>query len=277
MGTPFDFPASPVDGQQYTANGVTYAWSAADTAWKGQGVVKGDYLPLSGGTLSGDLTIGPGGGKFRIAGTTDVSLVSTDHAFQIGGDAALNLAFDNNEIMARNNGAAGQLYINADGGSIQLGSSTDPIAVFLASGQLKFPATQVVSADPNTIDDYERGLWTPTIVGSTGVGVGTYTTQSGRYTKVGNRVSIEANMVWTAHTGTGNIRWGGAPFTSTNVASAAACYFENITYGAGTPAVRMFSASTGGDFVLQAGGAAIASIAMDTSGSLIINVSYQVA
>lgn len=33
----FDFPATPTDGQVYTANGVTFVWSAADTAWKGQG------------------------------------------------------------------------------------------------------------------------------------------------------------------------------------------------------------------------------------------------
>jgi hypothetical protein len=39
----FDFPASPTDGQTYTSNGVTYVWSAADTAWKGQG----SQVPLS--------------------------------------------------------------------------------------------------------------------------------------------------------------------------------------------------------------------------------------
>lgn len=31
----FDFPASPTNGQIYTANGVTYTYSAADGAWTG--------------------------------------------------------------------------------------------------------------------------------------------------------------------------------------------------------------------------------------------------
>jgi hypothetical protein len=31
----------------------------------------------------------------------------------------------------------------------------------LTGGGLKFPPTQVASADPNTLDDYEEGTWTP--------------------------------------------------------------------------------------------------------------------
>lgn len=31
----FDFPASPTNGQQYTANGITYVWDATHQLWKG--------------------------------------------------------------------------------------------------------------------------------------------------------------------------------------------------------------------------------------------------
>jgi hypothetical protein len=80
---------------------------------------------------------------------------------------------------------------------------------------ITFPATQNASSDANTLDDYEEGTWTPIIQGSTTVGTGTYTTQQGTYTKIGNTVRFQAEVVWTAHTGTGQLEVGDYPFTST--------------------------------------------------------------
>ena len=61
---------------------------------------------------------------------------------------------------------------------------------------ITFPATQVASADPNTLDDYEEGTWTPAY--SSGSNTWSYTTQIGRYIKIGNLVEfswyIEATM-----------------------------------------------------------------------------------
>lgn len=51
----------------------------------------------------------------------DVSLTSVNHAFQIGPTAGPNLAMDNNEIMARNNGTASTLILNQDGGNVTVG------------------------------------------------------------------------------------------------------------------------------------------------------------
>lgn len=47
-----------------------------------------------------------------------------------------------------------------------------------------FPAAQVPSADPNTLDDYEEGTFTPAVT----AGSGSFTTVSGagRYTKLGD-------------------------------------------------------------------------------------------
>lgn len=81
---------------------------------------------------------------------------------------------------------------------------------------LKFPPTQVASTDVNTLDDYEEGVFTPTISGSSTAGVGTYTSQNGRYTKVGRVVTFSINVAWTAHTGTGNTEISGLPFASDN-------------------------------------------------------------
>jgi len=68
---------------------------------------------ILGGTLTGDTAA-----RVRLQNTTDVSLSSTNHAFQIGLDSAANLRMDNNEIIAANNGAASALFVNPDGGNI---------------------------------------------------------------------------------------------------------------------------------------------------------------
>ena len=54
---------------------------------------------------------------------------------------------------------------------------------------ITFPATQVPSADANTLDDYEEGTWTPVLTGSGG-SAGSYAAvqQEGFYTKIGNTV-----------------------------------------------------------------------------------------
>jgi hypothetical protein len=62
------------------------------------------------------------------------------------------------------------------------------------NGQVAFPATQVPSADANTLDDYEEGTFTPAVAfGGASVGV-TYAARSGRYTKVGRMVVVEIKV-----------------------------------------------------------------------------------
>ena len=55
---------------------------------------------------------------------------------------------------------------------------------------ITFPATQVPSADANTLDDYEEGTWTPTIQGDSGATGQSYVTQDGTYTKIGRQVTL---------------------------------------------------------------------------------------
>jgi len=87
--------------------------------------------------------------------------------------------------------------------------------VTIASGQIKFPATQNASADANTLDDYEEGTWTPVLtVGFTTAGA---TTLTGTYTKIGQIVFVRASMqaATTFTSAGGNTRVTGMPFTST--------------------------------------------------------------
>lgn len=65
-----------------------------------------------------------------------------------------------------------------------------------ASGSgITFPATQSASTDANTLDDYEEGTYTP--VPNPGSGAITSYTSSGKYTKIGNVVTVFASVVLT--------------------------------------------------------------------------------
>jgi hypothetical protein len=79
---------------------------------------------------------------------------------------------------------------------------------------VSFPDTQVPSSDPNTLDDYEEGTWTPVLTRYTTPSEHTYTKQEGRYLKIGNKVTIwfvvQTSALITAGDGQNNIT--GLPF-----------------------------------------------------------------
>ena len=62
-------------------------------------------------------------------------------------------------------------------------------ALDLQSGQIKFPATQNASSNANTLDDYEEGTWTPTLLNGGTITVDTYAGIA-YYTKIGRQVTI---------------------------------------------------------------------------------------
>ena len=96
---------------------------------------------------------------------------------------------------------------------------------------ITFPATQSASTDANTLDDYEEGSWTPTISYTTSDGNLSYATQVGRYTKVGNIVTITGQVTFSETTASGSVRIASLPFTSVNVSnyrSAGGVYFDNM-------------------------------------------------
>ena len=135
-------------------------------------------------------------------------------------------------------GSLGQLVIQTAGtdrllvdASGNVGIGVTPSAgkgcLQLSSG-INFPATQVASSDANTLDDYEEGTWTPSVGG-----IATYTTQTGRYVKIGNRVFITLRM--TINTiGTGDdYRISGLPFQpAAALAAASVGFFANLKISA---------------------------------------------
>ncbi len=81
---------------------------------------------------------------------------------------------------------------------------------------ITFPATQSASTDANTLDDYEEGTWTPTVIATASNPTVTYATngQRGYYTKIGRVVYFQAFIgVSTISSGSGDLLCGGLPFT----------------------------------------------------------------
>ena len=93
---------------------------------------------------------------------------------------------------------------------------------------ITFPATQVASADANTLDDYEEGTWTPSFTPVSGSA--TYTNQVGNYVKIGRQVTavfyITVNVSSSLTTGV----IAGLPFTgsNTNYAGSTFSVFSGI-------------------------------------------------
>ena len=80
--------------------------------------------------------------------------------------------------------------------------------IISANKGITFPATQVASADANTLDDYEEGTWTPSVGGTA-----TYSIQLGRYTKIGNIVHVEFMLTSNGGAGASNAITG-LPFSA---------------------------------------------------------------
>jgi hypothetical protein len=109
--------------------------------------------------------------------------------------------------------------VSLAGKTMSGGTFTSPVVSGLldvTSGQIKFPAVQVPSANVNTLDDYEEGTWTPSAsfgtVGNLNV---VYVRRVGTYTKIGDRVLVGLAITTSTFTHTtagGSARVTGFPF-----------------------------------------------------------------
>ena len=140
--------------------------------------------------------------------------------------------------------SGGNDIIFATGGTDAAGSSEAERMRILAGGNIDISAGHIVldsgygilfsstgdasGATSNLFDDYEEGTWTP--VYQQGTSSATYSTQSGRYTKIGNRVFFTFQLDGNSVTGnTSHLYIGGLPFTSGSASLGGA----NITYTGG--------------------------------------------
>lgn len=84
--------------------------------------------------------------RLQVSNGTDVS--TAGGYFQIGIGTLANLAFDNNEIQARNDSKPSTLFLQNSGGNVQLGSATSQSNLSLINGKLIKPNTGVYNMMP---------------------------------------------------------------------------------------------------------------------------------
>ena len=109
---------------------------------------------------------------------------------------------DSSQWVQTNGGSGGGTSLWTQGSGVVIPATpTDLVQV----NGIKFPATAVASADPNTLDDYEEGTWTPSAGNFTVSGSSTLT---GVYTKSGRIVYFSVKFQTTgtiAHSTSANI------------------------------------------------------------------------
>jgi hypothetical protein len=94
-------------------------------------------------------------------------------------------------------------------------------------------------AGGNSLDEYEEGTFIPVLTGSTNPpDTITYTAQSGKYTRVGNKVTVKISIsinAFTLGSGSGSARITGLPFTSSNdtpLTNVGSVFFHQVGYAA---------------------------------------------
>lgn len=151
------------------------------------------------------------------------------------------------------------------------------------AGDNKYAGLQLrnkASSVPTVLDWYEEGVFTPVVEGITTAGVGTYSIQQGYYTRIGNVVRFHLNVAWSAHTGTGNMRIAGLPFTASDTGFQPVDIVPSAFTTPANSVVRALVAAKTGTIslysVLTSGTTTFAALSMDTSASCWISGSYTV-
>jgi hypothetical protein len=226
----------------------------------------GQSLLLNRLTSDGDIVL------FRKDGTTVGRIGAKSGDIYIGtGDTGIRFNDTDNAVYAADTTTG-----SASDGNISLGVSLARFKDLYLSGGVYLGGTGAA----NKLDDYETGTFTPVIAGLTTTGTGTYTTQQGAYTKVGNLVTVTCHLNWTAHTGTGLMLITGLPFTMNSLVDifSGSVYANNIN--AGTSATQLIAYVGGGTQISFRGfinNATRAETLVNTSGQLSVTISYRVA
>jgi hypothetical protein len=112
-------------------------------------------------TSAGNIGIGTTspGARFNVIVRSGVSLSTTD-SFLLGPVDGFNLAFDNNEIQARNNGNSNTLYLNYWGGAVRIGNrngAPNPAVYASSTGQVGIGNTTTQAGFALTINPFATG------------------------------------------------------------------------------------------------------------------------
>lgn len=131
-----------------------------------------------------------------------------------------------------------------------------------------FPAAPVASNDPNTLDDYREGTFSPVLAfagASTGVAYAAGG-QVGRFTKIGRIVCVEGRITLTSKGGlSGAAAIGGLPFAAISPVPAGPFRYMNVALTLATVMAGYLNGSAIQLQVIGASGSADATAGMLTN------------
>lgn len=180
--------------------------------------------------------------------------------------ATLTLAA-NKGLMATGAGALSQFDLPASTRTgLAAGFSADVLDLLDSANDAAILTALGISVTPAST------TFTPTVLGTTVAGAGTYATQNGWITSIGNARIFGLQVSITAHTGTGNMKIGGLP----TAAAASTPYAANLRVQSLTYSDRLQARIVGTEIILEtvASGGAAAALAMDTSCNIMASGVY---
>ena len=198
----------------YQQNAGQHAWSIAPAGTTGNPIsfTQAMTLDASGNLGVGATSITPrdsGARTLELYGTSSgrAAIKFTNATSGTGATDGMFLGYDDNLNFS--------IY-NSESGAITFGTSNTERARFNSTGALvfaggtttadgigiTFPATQSASSNANTLDDYEEGTFTPSVISETG-SLTTVTSQSGTYVKIGRVVYFSLTFT-ISNIGTGS-------------------------------------------------------------------------
>ena len=148
--------------------------------------------------------------------------VESGGAMYIGGTTGSDsfIKFNSNEIVPCTSSGG-----NRDN-AIDLGNFLSAYKDAYLSGGVYLGGT----AAANKLDDYEEGTFTPIITGTGGTPTIAYTTQEAKYTKIGNRVTVDVRFIISSISGGSGSIIVDLPFTmvGSNAWSLGPCFHSGV-------------------------------------------------
>jgi hypothetical protein len=199
---------------------------------------------------------------------------------EVFGDFDIRQSNAINGDMTAGANSTSRLYIRNDGAAkfssgISIGGAT------ATTGGIQFPTTEVNINNPNNLDDYEEGSFTPVVLGNSTPGTASYSAQNGRYVKIGRAVNFNLYCDWNGGNGTGSLLIGGLPYVADAVGIYPACAIGE-TSGISLAATGIMTArvqiSDNKIFIQQypLGGGSASSVSYDGTGYVVLAGTYYV-
>ena len=159
------------------------------------------------------------------------SKIKVDTIENVAGSGNVSLGSGHNLVVPGNVTGQGTLAVT---GNTTVGGTLVNTGLITASAGVAIGGT----GSANTLDDYEEGTFSPTYIGDTSNPTVSFTTQIGRYTKVGRQVHIIGFLhVSTVSGGGGGLSIGSLPFQngSTTYVAATVGYVESWSTSTNCP------------------------------------------